>query len=360
MLVHPTAVTADQNYKEPREGHSAEVTRILVADANSTVRKILGHVFAGLGWKMIEARDGDEAIAIARQRPAPHAILLDLKLPGKDGYEVCRILKQDLECQLIPIVALTSVETADEKMKAVHAGVDEFLSKPVNHAELQVRLRSLTRTHRFNQELIGAESVAMALARAVASKDGYSNSHVEHVANLAEDLARAIGMSHTEQKIVRYGAILHNVGKIAIPDAVLEKTTSLTPREKALFQQHPRVGCDICSPLKPLKPVLPIIRHHKEHWDGTGYPDGLREDEIPLGAQVVGVVDVYSALISDRPFRKAISQEEACMELRRRAKSGCHNPALVEKFIANIEMTCKEKAIVTGSTPHALPLPATV
>ncbi len=328
------------------------VTRVLIADPNPTVRKILRHVFNGLKWESIEAKNGAETVERARQRPQPHAILLDLKLPGIDGYEVCRQLKSDIECQLIPIIALTTVESTDEKMRAVEAGIDEFISKPINHAELQVRLRSLMRTHRFNQELIGAESVAMALARAVASKDGYSNSHVEQVANYAVLFANACGLDAAEQKIIKYGAILHNVGKIAIPDSVLEKTTALTPREKALFQQHPRVGCDICSPLKPLQPVLPIIRHHKEHFDGTGYPDGLRGDAIPLGAQIVGIVDVYSALTSDRPYRKAITHEAALEQLRERARLGWYDPKLTEKFIDCLESSVTRRDPATAEAPQ--------
>jgi putative two-component system response regulator len=225
---------------------------------------------------------------------------------------------------------------------AVDAGADEFLTKPINRAELTVRLRSLVRIHRFNQEMIGAESVAFALARAVASKDGYSNSHVEEVANLAQRFGEALELSPSELKILRYGAILHNVGKIAIPDAVLEKTGGLTPREKALFQQHPRVGCDICAPLKPLKPMLPIIRHHKEHWDGTGFPDGLHGDEIPLGAQIVGIVDSYVAMISDRPWRAAIDPKTAIEQLLDRATRGFHSPQLVERFIASLNPAAKD------------------
>jgi putative two-component system response regulator len=156
---------------------------------------------------------------------------------------------------------------------------------------------------------------------------------LEKVAAHAVEFGKTLGLDNTELKILKYGSILHNVGKIAIPDAVLEKTGPLTPREMALFQQHPRVGCDICAPLKPLKPVLPIIRHHKEHWDGTGYPDGLRGDEIPLGAQIVGIVDVYTALTSDRPYRKAVSHEEAIATLRTQTREGRHNPELVDRFI---------------------------
>ena len=229
------------------------------------------------------------------------------------------------------------MEDQEEKVKALDAGVDEFLTKPINRAEMTVRLRSLVRMHRYNQEMIGAESVAMALARAVASKDGYSSGHVEHVANYSLLLGQALGLDSSQLKIIKYGAILHNVGKIVIPDFVLEKTGPLTPREKALFQQHPRVGCDICAPLKPLRPILPIIRHHKEHWDGSGFPDALRGDEIPIGAQIVGVVDVYTALTTDRPFRKAIKHAEALASLRERGRRGMHNPELVEIFISALE-----------------------
>lgn len=329
--------SVDGIHRRPEADSVTDTTRVLVADSNPTIRKILRHVFVGLGWDMIEAEDGQQALQLAASRPTPHAILVDLKLPRVDGYEVCRRLKADIQFQLIPVVALISLDSSEEKMRAVEAGADEFLTKPISHAELQVRLRSLLRIHRVNQELIGAESVAMALARAVASKDGYSSGHVEQVADYATLFGEALGFDTAERKILRYGAILHNVGKISIPDAVLEKTTSLTPREKALFQQHPRVGCDICGPLKPLQAVLPIIRHHKEHWDGTGYPDGLRGDEIPLGAQIVGIVDVYSALRSDRPFRKAAPHAEAVAKVRELVQRGRFNPALVERFIEVLE-----------------------
>jgi putative two-component system response regulator len=332
--------TAALETSEPRptgSDESAEIgaglTRVLVADGNPTVRKILRHLFSTLGWETLEAVDGRQAVERARQRPQPHALILDMDLKEVSGYDVCRTLKNADRTQMIPIIALTAHDSSEEKTRALEAGADDLLSKPINRAELSLRLRSLLRIHRFNQEMIGAESVALALARAVAAKDGYAHSHLEKVAAKAVKFGQTLGMDETDLKILKYGAILHNVGKIAIPDAVLEKTGGLTPREMALFQQHPRVGCDICSPLKPLQRVLPIIRHHKEHWDGTGYPDGLRGEAIPLGAQIVGIVDVYTALISDRPYRKAVSHEEAVASLQRQATEGKHNPQLVDQFI---------------------------
>lgn len=337
-------------HEHPPQDAETQVTRVLVADGNPTVRKILRHMIQSIGWEVLEAADGEETLRMATVQPQPNAILLDLNLPKLDGYEVCRRLKADISYRLIPVVALTSSESADEKTMAVEAGADEFLTKPVNRAEMTVRIRSLVRVHRFNQELIGAESVAMALARAVASKDGYSSGHVEHVANFAVMFGQALGMEPAELKILKYGAILHNVGKIAIPDAVLEKTGPLTPREKALFQQHPRVGCDICSPLKPLKPILPIIRHHKEHFDGTGYPDGLRGEEIPIGAQIVGIVDAYSAMTSNRPFRRAISEEEAIQKIRELAAKGTYDPQLVEKFFAALGQSGSAEPMAAAAT----------
>ncbi len=334
---------------------ASEITRVLVADDNPTVRKILRYLFASMGWETIEASNGSQALERARKRPPPHAIILDLKLSEVNGYEVCRTLKSDDQYQLIPIIVTTSTDSTEEKMRALEAGADDFLTKPINRAELALRLRSLLRVHKFNQELIGAESVALALARAVAAKDGYAHSHLEKVANYSVALGKTLGLDAAELKILKYGAILHNVGKIAIPDSVLEKTGPLSPREMAMFQQHPRIGCDICAPLKPLKPVLPIIRHHKEHWDGTGYPDGLRGEEIPLGAQIVGLVDVYTALTSDRPYRKAVSHEEAVRSLRAQTHEGWHNPELVEKFISTLETDKTDKVSATPDDPALSP-----
>ena len=329
---HPWAELATANVKGSLD-EETEIIRVLVADDNPTVRKILRHWLTSLGWETLEVQNGTQTLERARQRPLPQAIIADLRLPEIDGCQVCHTLKNDSQFQLIPVIITTSLDTAEERMRALEAGADDFLAKPINRTELTMRLRSLLRVHRFNQELIGAEGVAMALARAVAAKDGYAQCHLEKVATHAVTLGQALGFDVTELKTLKYGAILHNVGKIAIPDAVLEKTGPLTPREAAMCQQHPRIGCDICAPLKPLKPALPIIRHHKEHWDGTGFPDGLRGEQIPLGAQIVGIVDVYVALTSDRPYRKAISHAEAIACLRARVREGLHNPELVQRFV---------------------------
>lgn len=337
---------------------SVQKMRILIADGNATIRKLLRLGLSSEDYEIVEASDGNEALRLATQSPEPNAILIDARIAGIDGLEVCRRLKSDMQFRTIPVVILTTTGSNEEITEAVEAGADEFLSKPISRGELLVRIRSITRMHRGNAEMIGAESVALSLARAVASKDGYSSGHVEQVANHAVAFGKTLGMDSADLKMLRYGAILHNVGKIAIPDSILEKTGPLTPRERALFHQHPRVGCDICAPLKPLGPVLPIIRHHKEHFDGTGYPDGLRGQDIPLKAQIVGIVDCYSALTNDRPFRRAKTHAEAVEILRERARQGMHDPTLIEKFCVAIAPSSDEQvpaAVVAVDAAVAVP-----
>jgi putative two-component system response regulator len=328
------------------ENSASDVPRLLIAVQSVAIRKVLKHMIVSLGWNPVECSEIKRVAEAASGIPTPHAILLDFS--GSLAAATCREIKQNDRTQLIPIVAVTCDDGADQKLCALEAGADDFISQPIHRAELTVRLRSLLRIHKFNQELIGAESVAMALARAVAAKDGYAHRHVEEVANYSVMLGSVLGFDVADLKMLRYGAILHNVGKIAIPDAVLEKTDGLTPREMAMFQQHPRVGCDICAPLKPLRPVLPIIRHHKERWDGTGYPDGLRGSEIPLAAQIVGIVNVFVAMTSNRPYRRALSQTDAVQRLRVHAQEGAHDPDLVERFVQSLKLPIESAALLTS------------
>jgi putative two-component system response regulator len=329
---------------EPGEGGAAEVTRVLVADANASVRRVLRQWLKSLECDMVETDNGPGVIELAHARPAPHVIMLDANLPQMSGFEVCRAIKGDNRLQMIPIILVAPADSPEEKTRAFEAGADDFLVKPINRAELNVRMGALLRIYRFTQELIGAESVAMSLAKAVAAKDGYSQAHISKVADYAVMLGEKLGLEVSELKSLKYGAILHNVGKIAIPDAVLEKTGPLTPREMAIFQRHPEIGCEICTPLKPLKPVLAIIRHHKEHWNGNGYPDRLAGDEIPLGAQIVGLVDAYVALVSNRPYRKAMSPDEAVAILRKQTAEGWYNPELVDRFLECLNRSEQDRA----------------
>ena len=306
---------------------------ILVADGNATIRKLVRMGLDPARYDIVESATAEEAWRTAKALPAVHALLVDALLEGSGNrLQFCRRSKSDPDLRTIPVVVLTSTGSNEEISEVVQAGADEFLSKPINLAELQLRIRSVTRASRGDAQSVDVATVAKSLARAVACKDGYSSGHVDHVVRLALAFGKHLGLETEQLSLLRYGALLHNVGKIAIPDEVLEKSGPLTPRERSLYQQHPKVGSEICAPLKPLAPVMPIIRHHKEHFDGSGYPDGLCGNEIPLAAQVLGIVDTYSALVHDRPFRRALCPESAMEILNANAARGIHDPSLVSQF----------------------------
>ncbi|MCD0461345.1 response regulator [Roseiconus lacunae] len=307
--------------------------RVLIADGNATVRKLIRWALRDDEYEIVEASNGPDAYVLATESPEPIAILLDANLGGgMTGHDVCRSLKDDLQFCKIPVIMLVTIGSHEEISDAVEAGADEVLSKPIHRDELNIRIRSATRSQRESPASIDIESVTLTLAHLIAIKDGYSSGHAEQVANYAVAFGKTLGMDHEDLRLLRFGAMLHNIGKVSIPDAILEKTTALTPRERAIIHQHPRVGSDICVSLKQLEPVLPIIRHHKEHFDGTGFPDGLRGDQIPLKAQIVGIADVFSALTNDRSFRRAKTKLEAIEILKHRVIQGMHDPKLVEQF----------------------------
>ncbi|MCC9600041.1 response regulator [Stieleria sp. JC731] len=308
-------------------------TRILVADESSVIRKLLRLSLDGDDYEVVEAEDGISAFQVATTKPFPDIILLDSSIDGEiDGIEVCRMLKSDEQFRHLPIVMLTTAGVSGEMEDAVLAGADELLSKPINLHELQVRIGSIHRLHQAEAELVGPESIALALGQAIASKDGYYGNRVTADAQLAVSFGRLLRITPEEINTLRVATILRNIGKVAIPDSILAKTDPLTPRERAVYLQHPQMGCQICAPLKPLAPALPIIRHFKERFDGSGFPDALAGDEIPLLAQIVGIVDVFSELTNDRPNRPAVSQNEALEILKHRVSRGMHSPDLVGRF----------------------------
>ena len=310
-----------------------EVIRVLLVDPNPTNRKLIRMALDGEYYEINEAAAQEQVLEIAMGSTQPHVILIDAgNIDGQSGLNICRMLKDDVQSRGVLVIVMVDADSNEGINSAINAGADEILRKPIHRGELHLRLSRFCQPVPESTESLETECVVLSLARAVATKDGYSTGHVEQVANFAVQLGEALEMDEKELTTLRYGAILHNVGKVAIPDAILEKTGPLSPRERAMFYQHPRVGHDICQPIASLKDALPIIRHHKEHFDGTGFPDGLRGEQIPLAAQIVGIVDVYSALTCNRPFRDAKSPDEAIQILMHRAKKGMHDPQLVGIF----------------------------
>ena len=330
--------------------------RVLIVDDNPSVAALLSHAMTAEGCLVEVAGDGLEALTrIAASRP--DLILLDLNLPYVTGDELCRRLKNDPETNLIPIVMVTGQGDADSRVDAWEYGADDFLTKPLRVREVTARCRSLLRIKRLIEERDSAESVVFALARAVEAKSLFTHGHSERVTDYALALAEAAGVDRLQREILRKGALLHDIGKISIPDAVLDKPGRLTPEEFEIVKAHPAQGVHIVEPLHSLRETLPLIHWHHERLDGTGYPDGLRDEQIPLLVRILSVADVYDALSSSRPYRQPIPHALSLEMLRANALGGGLDPDLVAIFHFAVK-PLSEHTVAAATAPSAIRLPS--
>jgi putative two-component system response regulator len=309
---------------------------ILVVDDHRLNAELLREMLATRGYQasvVSSATAAEEQI----RRAAPDLILLDVIMPVKTGYELCRELKDDPDTRLIPIVMITGLNAHEDRLKAIEAGADDFLSKPVSPEELFARVKSLLKLKEFTDELETAESVLCTLGRSVEARDPYTEGHCERLARNASDLGSYLGLEEESIVALRRGGYLHDLGKIAVPDEILKKGSNLTPAEWEIIKQHPVTGETICRPLKSLRLVLPIIRHHHEHTDGSGYPDGLKDSEIPLLPRILQVVDIYDALRTARPYKPALPHEQAAITMRQEAQAGLWDDDLVGEFFSMLD-----------------------
>lgn len=275
---------------------------ILVVDDSRPNRQLLLAHLAGMGAELREAADGVEALELIKLSE-PDLILLDISMPRMDGLTLCRILKSDRRLRLIPIVLLTAQVDRDTRIAGRTAGADDFLTKPFDAEEVLVRSAVLLRERALNLSLDGAEEVILALARAVEARDLYTVHHAERVGTYAREIGRALGLSPDELDALYKGGVLHDLGKIALPDSILLKPSALTPAEWTLVQGHSAEGARIAGPLRSTVALLPTIRHHHERFDGAGYPDHLAGAEIPASARIAAIADGFDAMVSDRPYR---------------------------------------------------------
>ena len=309
---------------------------ILVVDDHRLNAELLREMLATRGYSAIVVSSAAAAEDEIR-RQAPDLILLDVVMPGKTGYELCRELKDDPQTRLIPIVMITGLNAHEDRLKAIEAGADDFLTKPVSPEELFARVKSLLKLKEFTDELETAESVLCTLGLSVEARDPYTEGHCERLARNASDLGRYLGLEDECVVALRRGGYLHDLGKISVPDEILKKGSNLTPEEWEVMKLHPITGETICRPLKSLRLVLPIIRHHHEHSDGSGYPDGLRDGEIPLLPRILQVVDIYDALRTARPYKPALTHDHAASTMRKEAQSGLWDEDLVAEFFSMLD-----------------------
>ncbi len=310
---------------------AAHAKTILVADDIDANRELLRELLEQEGYRIVCVEDGERALQVLRSRVVELA-LLDVMMPGRTGFDVCRAVKSSPEMRLIPVVLVTALSNREDRIRGIECGADDFLNKPVHREELLARVRSLLRLKQYTDELESAETVLFSLALSIEAKDPYTEGHCDRLSRYSVALGQRIGLNEELLVALRRAGTVHDIGKVAVPEHILQKPGKLTAEEWKIMREHPVVGERICSPLRSFRHVLPIIRHHHEKLDGSGYPDGLRGEAIPLTARVLSTVDVYDALITDRPYRKALSSEQAIATMHEEVKQGWWDGALILEF----------------------------
>jgi putative two-component system response regulator len=326
--------------------------RILIADDDPRMRDLLMEMVDGLGHQGVAVADGVAALA-AIAAAAPDLVLSDVSMPGLGGFELCRRLKSNHSTRLIPVVLITGIGEKF-KLQGIEAGADDFFTKPFSLADLRVRIRAVLRMKAFTDELESAEAVLCTLGKSIEAKDPYTEGHCDRLAETAVVLGRALGLGEESLRALRRGGYLHDLGKVGVPEGILLKNGPLAPQERLVMQRHPVVGEQICRPLRSLQAVLPIIRHHHERQDGSGYPDGLRGEAIPLTARILQVVDVFDALTTDRPYRRALGPEAALDTLEAETRQGWWDPRVVGAFREVIAESHPQCRTVRSGSPRVL------
>jgi len=317
---------------------------ILIVDDEYSGRETLQSVLESEGYNLIMAENGPQAIEKAKTF-LPDVILLDVMMPGMTGFEVCERIRNDPQVAEIPIIILTALDDRESLLKGLKAGADDFISKPFDRFELRARLIGITRLNRYHKLVLERERLQEAHARLMdayeATIEGWSHAmdlrdretegHSRRVTDLTVKMARVFGMNEEEIGYVRRGALLHDMGKLGIPDSILQKPDQLTDEEWEIMRKHPQFAYDMLYPVEYLRAALDIPYCHHEKWDGSGYPRQLKNEEIPISARIFAIVDVWDAVTSDRPYRPAWQKEEAVTYIRE--QSGKHfDPQVVDLF----------------------------
>ena len=304
---------------------------ILVAGEDQEAREHLEHLLRLQGYRVVAARDGAETAELLRTQAVDLA-LLDVMMPRAGGFSVCREMKSRAETRLTPVVLVTAMSRTDDRIRGIEAGADDFLNRPLRKEELLARVKSLIRMKRYTDELESAETVLHTLASSIEAKDPYTEGHCDRLSRYSVALGASLGLSEETRVALRRGGMVHDIGKVAVPDQILLKAGPLDSAERRLMEAHTVLGERICAPLKSFRQVLPIIRSHHEKRDGSGYPDGLKGDAIPLTARILQTADLYDALTTDRPYRKALPHRQALETMRQEVRFGWWDGALVAAF----------------------------
>jgi len=305
---------------------------VLIVDDDPSQRNLEKEILNSHSHIVIEAVNANDALGILTTQNID-VVLLDKRMPGMDGDTLCHKIRNELNLRLLPIIMVTGSNERNEMVKSLNAGANDFINKPYHPAELIARVNAAAKLKRLTDQLDDMESMLFSLAKMIEAKDEHTGNHCERLSSICELFGKTLALNESQLRALKKGGVLHDIGKLGIPDAVLMKPGRLNEEELRIMEQHPVIGYKMCGGLNSMKTTAPIILHHHERWDGSGYPDGLKGDEIPYLAQIFQLVDIFDALTYERPYKPALSTKKALEIIEEEAQKGWRNPELAKKFI---------------------------
>lgn len=305
---------------------------ILVVDDLQANIDLLEAIFLKEGFTVRSALGADEALKIFEERRVDLAVV-DVMMPGIDGFTLCSMLKQRAGKQFFPVILLTALSDRNSRIRGLEAGADDFISKPFDTLELLLKIRSLLRVKSLQEELDHSENIILTLAVAMEARDPYTKGHSTRVSKLSMDFTAFLGLSEKEREEMKKAGILHDIGKICLSQSLLRKPGPLSRDEQEMIRTHTVLGEDLCKPLVSMRRILPAIRHHHERWDGRGFPDKLAGEDIPLMARILAIVDSFDAMVSVRPYRDRRTFRSALEVMRSEQFSGQWDSRLLGYFL---------------------------
>lgn len=325
---------------------SLSTARILAVDDMATNLKLLSYVLRPPEYHIVEASNGTQALEILRHE-AFDLVLLDVMMPGIDGFETCRRIREELGLTLLPVIMLTSMGAPDDVVRGMDVGANDYVTKPFNSIELTARVRAAVERKHLTDRLDDAEAVLFSLGRMVEARDHDTGDHCDRLAHTGVMFGRELGLANGDLEALRRGGVLHDIGKLGIPDSVLLKKGKLDAEEWQIMKQHTVIGAALCCPLRTMHRTADIARCHHEKWNGTGYPAGLKGEEIPLIARVFQIVDIFDALSNARPYKPVFPRAKVIEIMEQETAAGFWDPQLMAVFLK-----------IVRERPEALQLPA--
>ena len=317
--------------------------KVLLISSQPNNQKELNSTLKSLNCQIFSTCDYNEAIYITNKTEID-LIFLEIQKISLNAFELCRRLKGGRSTRFIPVMMISSdddVAFKKNKIKGINAGADSFISQSINKIELHAKIKSLINIKTLKNNLTSIKNVLISLANIVEAKDAYTQGHVNRVSNMAMALAKKMGLSEEKKEAIRLGGVLHDIGKIGIPSEIINKPGPLNYKEWEIMKKHPLIGYKICLPLKrTIGPALDIIQQHHEKLNGSGYPDGLKEEDISTVSRIMATVDIYDALVTDRPYRKKMSKDKALSILWREAMENKLRRDVVNNLIEMIKEPC--------------------